>query len=222
MKDDPTDRSDLPSTVRGTVGALAADGAPPAAHRPDRTLPLRVELVRQLRRRRTQVAFGLTALLPVLLWVAFLLADDGPPTGSLNLVDLAMGSGTNFATFALFASASFLLVVVVALFFGDTVAGCVRESMTVVRSGSAVFSRSFSAQASIAAACGLELAAPSSDCTPAIAVKSCSDAAELRSTLPSASWKTLVISSRPTTFPSSLHTGCGAISGRAADTGHGD
>jgi ABC-2 type transport system permease protein len=122
VKDDPTDRSDLPSTVRGTVGALADDGAPIAAHRPDRTLPLRVELVRQLRRRRTQVAFGLTALLPVLLWVAFLLADDGPPTGSLNLVDLAMGSGTNFATFALFASASFLLVVVVALFFGDTVA----------------------------------------------------------------------------------------------------
>ena len=86
------------------------------------TMPIRVELRRQLLRRRTQVAFGLTALLPVLLWAAFLLTDDGPPTGSLNLVDLAMGSGTNFATFALFASASFLLVVVVALFFGDTVA----------------------------------------------------------------------------------------------------
>jgi ABC-2 type transport system permease protein len=113
---------DLPSTVRGTVGALAADGPAPAPHRPGRTLPLRVELVRQLRRRRTQVAFGLVALLPVVLWVAFSLADDGPPTASLNLVDLAMGSGTNFATFALFASVSFLLVVVVALFFGDTVA----------------------------------------------------------------------------------------------------
>ena len=91
-------------------------------YRPDRTLPLRVELVRQLRRRRTQVAFALVALLPVLLWAAFELADDGPPTGSLNLVDLAKGSGANFAVFALFASASFLLVVVVALFFGDTVA----------------------------------------------------------------------------------------------------
>jgi hypothetical protein len=40
-----------------------------------------------------------------------------------------------------------------------------------------------------------------------MAVKSCSDAAELRSTLPSASWKTLVISRRPTTLPSSLQTG---------------
>jgi len=95
---------------------------PTTGYRPNATLPLRVELVRQLRRRRTQVAFALVALLPVILWVAFELADDGPPTGSLNLVDLAKGSATNFAVFALFASASFLLVVVVALFFGDTVA----------------------------------------------------------------------------------------------------
>jgi ABC-2 type transport system permease protein len=91
-------------------------------YRPERTLPLRVELVRQLKRRRTQVAFGLVALLPVILWAAFELADDGPPAGSLNLVDLAKGSAANFAVFALFASAGFLLVVVVALFFGDTVA----------------------------------------------------------------------------------------------------
>jgi ABC-2 type transport system permease protein len=91
-------------------------------YRAERTLPVRVELVRQLRRRRTQVTFALVALLPVILWVAFSLAADGPPTGSLNLVDLAKGSAGNFAVFALFASGSFLLVVVVALFFGDTVA----------------------------------------------------------------------------------------------------
>jgi ABC-2 type transport system permease protein len=109
------------STHKGVVGTLAA-GPPSTAYRPDRTLPLRVELVRQLRRRRTQVAFGLVALLPVILWIAFSLAAGGPPTGSLSLVDLAKGSGVNFAVFALFASASFLLVVVVALFFGDTVA----------------------------------------------------------------------------------------------------
>jgi ABC-2 type transport system permease protein len=83
---------------------------------------VRVELVRQLRRRRTQVAFALVALLPVILWIAFELGDDGPPGGAPNLVDLAKGSGANFAVFALFASAGFLLVVVVALFFGDTVA----------------------------------------------------------------------------------------------------
>jgi hypothetical protein len=92
---------------------------------------------------------------------------------------------------------------------GPTVAGCVRESMMLVKSGNAVFSRSFSAQASIAAACGLDPTEPSSDWTPAIALKSCSEAAELRSTLPKASWKTLVISRRPTTLPSSLQTGYG-------------
>ena len=91
-------------------------------YRPGHTLPLRVELSRQLRRRRTQVLFALVVLLPVLLWVAFVLAPDGPPAGSLRLVDLATSSGVNFAVFALFASSSFLLVVVVALFFGDTVA----------------------------------------------------------------------------------------------------
>jgi len=91
-------------------------------YRPGRTLPVRVELVRQLRRRRTQIVFGLVAVLPVILWVAFSVAPAGPPSNSLSLVDLAKGSGANFAVFALFASASFLLVVVVALFFGDTVA----------------------------------------------------------------------------------------------------
>jgi ABC-2 type transport system permease protein len=91
-------------------------------YRPERTLPLRVELERQLRRRRTQVVFGLVVLLPVLLWVAFELAPDSSPTGAFTLVDLATGSGLNFAVFAMFASSSFLLVVVVALFFGDTVA----------------------------------------------------------------------------------------------------
>lgn len=103
-------------------GGPVGTSAPTTGYRPNHTLPLRVELVRQLRRRRTQVAFGLVALLPVILWIAFELADDGPPTGSLNLVDLAKGSAANFAVFALFASAGFLLVVVVALFFGDTVA----------------------------------------------------------------------------------------------------
>jgi ABC-2 type transport system permease protein len=109
-----------PSTVAGHVGALPlVEHAP---YRPERTLPVRVELVRQLRRRRTQVAFALVALLPVILWIAFELGDDGPPGGAPNLVDLAKSSGANFAVFALFASAGFLLVVVVALFFGDTVA----------------------------------------------------------------------------------------------------
>nr|WP_232663401.1 ABC transporter permease subunit [Pseudonocardia sp. TRM90224] len=105
----------------GHVGELAGGGAA-APFRPERTLPFGVELRRQLWRRRTQVAFALVALLPVILWVAFSLAPAGPPTGSLTLVDLAKGSAGNFAVFTLFSAGSFLLVVLVALFFGDTVA----------------------------------------------------------------------------------------------------
>lgn len=91
-------------------------------YRAGRTLPLRTELVRQLTRRRTQVTFALVVLLPVLLWAAFGVAPQAPPSGSLSLVDLAKTGGPNFTVFAMFASAGFLLVVVVALFFGDTVA----------------------------------------------------------------------------------------------------
>lgn len=110
------------STHRGRVGALVDAGAAAPAV-PGRTLPIRVELVRQLRRRRTQVSFALVALLPVILWAAFRIGgDDDGEGGGPTLVDLASGSGGNFAVFTLFASASFLLVVLVALFFGDTVA----------------------------------------------------------------------------------------------------
>ncbi len=97
-----------------------ADAAP--GYRPGRTLRLSVELRRQLKRRRTQVTLGLIALLPALLWLAFSFAEQGPATGSISVVDLAQRSGTNFAVFAMFTSATFLLVVVVALFFGDTIA----------------------------------------------------------------------------------------------------
>ncbi|GAA0363442.1 ABC transporter permease [Microbispora corallina] len=90
---------------------------------PGRTLPLRVEFVRQFRRRRTIVMFGLLLALPWVLVVAFQFgpASNGPG-GGLRLSDLATQGGLNFAAFALSVSASFLLVVAVALFCGDTVA----------------------------------------------------------------------------------------------------
>jgi ABC-2 type transport system permease protein len=87
-----------------------------------RTLPVRVELARQLRRRRTQIALGFLVTLPFLLLIAFKVGNGGNNRNSGQLVDLATQSGANFTVFALFASASFLLVVIVALFFGDTVA----------------------------------------------------------------------------------------------------
>jgi ABC-2 type transport system permease protein len=93
-----------------------------AGYRAGRTLPLRVELSRQLRRRRTQIALGFLAILPFLLLIAFKVGNGGSNPNSGQLVDLATASGGNFVIFALFASAGFLLIVVVALFFGDTVA----------------------------------------------------------------------------------------------------
>lgn len=109
------------STHRGTIAGFDAP-VPTEPYAVNRTMPVRIELLRQLKRRRTQVAFALVVLLPIILWIAFSLASDGPPGASVNLVDLAKDGAANFAVFALFASASFLLVVVVALFFGDTIA----------------------------------------------------------------------------------------------------
>ncbi|WP_106397223.1 ABC transporter permease [Actinocorallia populi] len=86
-------------------------------------LPLRVEAVRQFRRRRTLVTFGLLLLLPWILVLAFRLGGDGDdPDGRMSLADVATTSGLNFALFTLFVSTGFLLVVTVALFCGDTVA----------------------------------------------------------------------------------------------------
>ncbi|MFI5806450.1 ABC transporter permease [Streptomyces sp. NPDC051561] len=88
------------------------------------TLPLRVEAVRQLRRRRTLVVLALVALLPLLLLLAFAVggSPSDPDGGSPALVTTATASGPNFLAFTLFASISFLLPVVIALYCGDTVA----------------------------------------------------------------------------------------------------
>ncbi|MEW2078467.1 ABC transporter permease [Streptomyces sp. NPDC012403] len=94
-------------------------------YRAGRTLPLRVELVRQLKRRRTLVMGALLAVLPFVLVVAFAIGgtpDGGPDGNRVNLMDTATASGANFAAVNLFVSAGFLLVIPVALFCGDTVA----------------------------------------------------------------------------------------------------
>ncbi|MER7312996.1 MULTISPECIES: ABC transporter permease [Streptomyces] len=97
-------------------------------YRARRTLPLRVEAMRQLRRRRTLLMGGVLAALPFVLITAF--AIGGTPGGEgggrggsrINLMDVATQSAGNFAATCLFVSAGFLLVVPVALFCGDTVA----------------------------------------------------------------------------------------------------
>ena len=84
-------------------------------------LPLRAEIGRQLRRRRTIGIFIVLIVLPLVLLLAFWLGNDGSDSGERGFVDLAQESGANLVIFTLFASTSFLLIVTVALFAGDTV-----------------------------------------------------------------------------------------------------
>jgi ABC-2 type transport system permease protein len=86
-----------------------------------RPLPLSAEIGRQARRRRTIGIFAVLAVLPLVLLLAFWLGDDGGSSGERGFVDLAQESGANLVVFTLFASTSFLLIVIVALFAGDTV-----------------------------------------------------------------------------------------------------
>ncbi|MTD16775.1 ABC transporter permease subunit [Nakamurella sp. YIM 132087] len=93
----------------------------PVGFKAGRTLPVRVELARQLRRRRTQLSLAFMVLLPIILVIAFSVGDDNGGNRS-SFVDLAGAGAANFAMVTLFFSTSFLLIVVIALFFGDTIA----------------------------------------------------------------------------------------------------
>ena len=98
-------------------------------YRPTRTLGVWAEVRRQASRRRTQMALGFMVVLPLIVLAAFEFGggnngDDSNGGGGAfgSLVDLATSGGLNFALCCLGFSAGFLLVVVVALFCGDTVA----------------------------------------------------------------------------------------------------
>ncbi len=115
------------SVAKDTSGPAEVQGGEVRRYRAGATLSVRTELVRQLRRRRSQIAAGLAMIVPLLLVVAF---EFGSSSGSSSneqdsaydgLVDTATAGGLNFALFTLVA-ASFLLLVLVGLLFGDTVA----------------------------------------------------------------------------------------------------
>ena len=105
--------------IHARLAQLDAGRAPDFA--PGRTLRLRVEFARQINRRRTQITFGLLLVLPIVIAFAFKVGG-GAGANAPQLVSLANSGGFNFALFTEFASVGFLLVVVVALFCGDTVA----------------------------------------------------------------------------------------------------
>jgi ABC-2 type transport system permease protein len=112
------------STVTdGTSGNVQPTGAV-AGYRPERTLRLSVELRRQFKRRRTLGVLALMVALPLILIGALQLggSEEATENARINLVDVATSSGLNFTLFVLFATTGFFLVVVFALFFGDSVA----------------------------------------------------------------------------------------------------
>ncbi|MFI1714177.1 ABC transporter permease [Streptomyces litmocidini] len=120
-------------TAPATPPAPAAPATPPGSsasstsapgYRPGRTLPLRVEALRQWKRRRTLVMGGILVALPFVLIAAFAIGGSGGGgrDDRITLMDTATASGANFAATCLFVSAGFLLVIPVALFCGDTVA----------------------------------------------------------------------------------------------------
>jgi ABC-2 type transport system permease protein len=94
-----------------------------------RTLTVPTELVRQLRRRRTLVAFGISIALPLIVVAAVKLGPSssgngggGFGDGDLDLVGLATSGAWNFALTMLFFSSGFLLTIIAAMFLGDSVA----------------------------------------------------------------------------------------------------
>jgi ABC-2 type transport system permease protein len=117
-----SESSGVAPTRRGVHDRLAemGPGRPPVFN-PRRTLALRVEFTRQIKRRRTQFALLVLLVLPIIIALAFKIGG-GAGNGAPELVGLATAGASNFALFTEFASVGFLLVVIVSLFCGDTVA----------------------------------------------------------------------------------------------------
>lgn len=81
-----------------------------------------VEFAKQLRRWRTYIGLGVVAVVPALITIAF--AVRGPHHGQdADLFAVATRSGLNMPLAALSVMQGFLLVIVVAMFTGESVAG---------------------------------------------------------------------------------------------------
>ena len=99
------------------------------SYQASKTLPFSVELYRQLKRKRTAFAYGFVLSLPILVAIAVKFGpsgNSGGPTrlgsGTADLIGLATVGAANFTVTMLYFATPFLLVTVIALFNGDTVA----------------------------------------------------------------------------------------------------
>lgn len=98
------------------------------------TLPIRVEFARQISQWRVRGVLIVLAVLPVVVRLAFLIGGGGGGGGGgtgrgasgsarTDLAAFAQASGTTFTAFILVITGGFLLTLVVALLFGDMIAG---------------------------------------------------------------------------------------------------
>lgn len=92
-----------------------------------RTLGVRLEMLRQIRRRRTAVAFAIVLLLPIVVVLAVKFGPaagggGGLADGDLDVFGLMASGPWNFALSGLLFTSAFLLVLLAAMFLGDTVA----------------------------------------------------------------------------------------------------
>ena len=93
------------------------------------TLPYRVEMYRQLKRKRTLFAYLFVMALPIIVALAVKFGTSGNSTGptrfgsgTTDLIGLATKGAANFTSTMFYFATPFLLVAVISIFNGDTVA----------------------------------------------------------------------------------------------------
>ncbi len=96
---------------------------------PGKTLPYRLELYRQIKRKRTLFSYIFVISLPVIVALAVKFGTSGNssgPTrfgsGTADLIGLATKGAANFTSTMFYFATPFLLVAVISIFNGDTVA----------------------------------------------------------------------------------------------------
>lgn len=95
----------------------------------NKTLPYHIEMYRQLKRKRTLFAYLFVMALPIIVALAVKFGTSGNSTGptrfgsgTTDLIGLATKGAANFTSTMFYFATPFLLVAVISIFNGDTVA----------------------------------------------------------------------------------------------------
>jgi len=98
-------------------------------YNPNKTLPYHIEMYRQLKRKRTLFAYIFVMALPIIVALAVKFGTSGNSTGptrfgsgTTDLIGLATKGAANFTATMFYFATPFLLVAVISIFNGDTVA----------------------------------------------------------------------------------------------------